>query len=67
MQHRDIYTAAEKKFSERDFALYELIIVKNKGRNTVKATTAVDKKNLSEDRSVGQTWAERGLPEPALS
>lgn len=57
-----IYTAAEVKFTERDFALYENIIVKKK--QTIKATAAVDKLNLSDDPETAKTWAERGLPAP---
>lgn len=57
--------AADLKFSERDFALYESIIVKNKGQGSLtKLTKAVDRLNLSEDPT--KTWAERGLPEPKV-
>lgn len=62
----ETYTAAQTVFTERDFALYELIIVKNKGKNTVKATAAIDKKNLQDD-GPGKTWREYGLPDPKVS
>jgi hypothetical protein len=45
-------------YTDRDFALYDAIIVRNK--DTAAATKSVDKKDL--DDTVLYTWSDHGLP-----
>lgn len=58
MSNTHMASATDLGFTERDFALYDSIIIK--GKKTHAATTSIDKMDL--DDRVRSTWTERGLP-----